>query len=174
MPNNTAEILLRLSAEQVGSSDYGGPIFDLDLEFRSQLTTGVAAGQYDILWADERSLAASGTDDIDLAGVLASAFGATITMAEVVGLCIVNKPKNSTVPNVGSLTVGGGTNPFLGFLTGTTPTIRNIGPGGCLFLFSPDGTGLGAVTAATADILRIAASAAGSVTYQIAIIARTA
>lgn len=169
------ELRVKLSATQTGSSDFGGPNFSPLVELVAQLASGTTANQADILWVDERTLALSANDDIDLYGTLQSAFGTTLNMAEIVALVIINKPRASGgTASLGTLTVGVGTNPFLGFLTGTTPAIRAIGPGGALFLFNPDASGLGAVTADTADILRIANSSAGASTYQIGILARSA
>ena len=171
----TSELQVRFSGKQTGSNDFGGPSFSPLMEFTAQLGSGTVASQADLLFVDERTLAPSANDDLDLAGVLQAALGGVLTMVEIVGLLIINQPKTKGVAaSLGTLTVGGGTNPFLGFLTGTTPAIRAIGPNGMLALFNPDGSGLGAVTPATADILRIANSAAGISTYQIAILGRSA
>ncbi|MEZ0212440.1 MAG: hypothetical protein ACAH27_05750 [Xanthobacteraceae bacterium] len=170
----TSEIRLKLAATQTAANDLGVPTFSPLLELVAQLTNGVGVSQADLIFTDERTLALSGTDDLDLYGVLQSAFGATLNMAEIVAIFIVNKPKTIGVAaSLGTLTVGVGTNPFLGFLTGTTPAIRAIGPGGFLALYNPDNAGLGTVTASTADILRIANSSAGISTYQIGILARS-
>lgn len=137
------------------------------------LGDGTGASEFDLLYAAERTVASASNDDIDLSGVLTDALGATITAAEIVGIVIVNKRANGTA-NTTSLTVGGGSNPFTGFLGGTTPTITKIGPGGMFVLISPDATGLGTVAAGTGDILRVANSSGASATYQIAILGRSA
>jgi hypothetical protein len=100
-------------------------------------------------------------------------FGTTITAAELVGLLVINKQIDGTA-NTTDLTIGAGSNPFLGFLGGTTPTIGPIKPGGVLCIAAPDAAGIGTVTASTADILRIANSSGAAATYQIAILARSA
>ncbi len=170
----TSEIALRIRSSQTGASDFGGPNFAPDFDAIIQLTNGTGANQADILFVDERTVAAASNDDLDLAGALQNAFGATIAAAEIVAIAIINKPKAaSAAPNTTNLTLGGGTNPVVGYLGGTTPTIGPIRPGGIFLLTSPDAAGVAAVTAATADILRIANSAGAAATYQILILARS-
>lgn len=168
-----AELLVRLTARQTGANDFGGPDFNPTLQALVQLADGVAAGQADLLFVDERSVNASSNDDIDLAGVLQSAFGQTITNAELVAILLINAPKAGAA-NVSDLTLGGGSNPFLGFLAGTTPSVTPIKPGGIFLLACPGAAGIGTVTAGTGDILRVANGAGGTAKYQIAIVGRTA
>lgn len=88
-------------------------------------------------------------------------------------MLVINAPRDGAA-NVSNLTIGGGTNPFTGFLGGTTPTVGPIGPGGFFFIGCPSATGVGAVTAGSADVLRIANGAGGTAVYQLAILARSA
>lgn len=169
----SASVRLRLAASQTGSSDFGGPAFTPALEAVMNLANGTGAGQADLLFVDERSVNASSNDDIDLAGALTGAFGTTITAAEIVGVLVINAPRDGAA-NTSSLTIGNGSNPFVGFLGGTTPTIGPIGPGGFFFIGCPSATGVGAVTAGSADVLRIANGAGGTAVYQLAILARSA
>ena len=128
------------------------------------MSSGVGASQADKLFSDTRTIAASGTDDLDLAGVLTDPLGATITMARIRGLIVV-----AASGNTNNVVMGVGTNPITTILGGTTPTL-NIRPGGFLALFAPDAVGY-VVTASTADILRFANSGAGTgVTYDIVIL----
>jgi hypothetical protein len=132
------------------------------------MSTGTGASQADRIFADQRTIAASGTDDLDLAGVLVDALGATITMARIRALIV-----KAAAANTNNVVMGVGTNPITTILGGTTPTL-NIRPGGLLVLAAPDAVGY-AVTAATADILRFANSGAGTgVTYDIVIIGASA
>jgi hypothetical protein len=167
------EISAALKAAQAGSNDFGGPAFNLDMAAMLATTIGTAANQADILFADQRTVASASNDDIDLAGVLANAFGQTITAVELVALFIINGPISGSA-NTTNLTIGGGSNPFIGFLGGTTPTIGPIRPGGFVMLACGDAAGLGTVVAGTGDILRIANSSGAAASYQIAIVARTA
>lgn len=165
----TARLIARLAWTQVGSNDFGGPEFKADMEHDAYYTNGTTAGKADILFADTRTVASGSNDDLDLAGVLANAFGATITAAEVVAIFIKAKATNTT-----SLTVGGGTNPLAGWLGGTTPTVGPIRPGGVFLRAETDAAGICSVTASTGDILRITNGSGAAATYDIAILARTA
>jgi len=166
------EITAAIKAAQVGSSAFGGPSFMPTISAVLETTLGTGANQADILWTAQRTVNASTNDDIDLAGVLTNAFGATITTAELVAILIINAPLSGTA-NRSSLTSGGGTNPVTGFLGGTTPTVGPIRPGGFFLIGCGDAAGIGAVTAGTGDILRVANGAGGAATYQIAVIGRT-
>lgn len=168
-----ADILAKITATQTGPNDFGADKFRPQVQAALALTDGTGAGQANILFADQRTVASATNDDIDLAGVLTDAFGATITTAELVAILIINAPISGPA-NTTSLTIGGGSNPVAGFLGGTTPTIGPIGPGGVVLLACPTAAGLGAVAAGTADILRIANSSGAAATYQIVIIGRTA
>ncbi len=171
----TVEISAKVKARQTGSNDFGGPDFAPVAELLLQLTNGTAANQADLLYADERTISSASHDDIDLAGVLTSAFGAVITNAELVTLFVINKPRaDGAAANTTNLTIGVGTNPFTGILGGTTPTLGPIRPGGAVLVTSPDAAGIGTVAAGTGDILRIANSSGASNTYQIVIIGRSA
>lgn len=170
----TADILLRLTASQTGGNDFGGPNFNPKMEKALALTDGTTANKADIAFFDERTVATGADDDIDLAGVLSDAFGSTITMAEVVAIFIINAPKSGAPANTTDLTIGGSSAPFLGFLSGTTPTVGPIKPGGFFMIGAGDAAGIGTVTATTADILRVTNSSGASATYQIGIIARSA
>lgn len=170
----TTNMIARIRATQTGSNDFGGPSYTPSIEAVYETADGTGAGQADILWADQRTVATGANDDIDLAGVLTAAFGATITAAEIVGLMVINAPRTGAA-NTTNLTIGAGSNPITTFLGGTTPTIGPIRPGGVVMLWnSANAGGFGAVTATSADILRIANSAGASATYQIAIVARSA
>jgi hypothetical protein len=126
-------------------------------------TSGAGANQIDRVFTDQRTIAASGTDDLDLAGVLVDALGATITLARVKLIAVY-----AASANANNVVIGGGTNPVTTIMGGTTPTTI-VRPGGLWLVTAPDATGY-AVTAATADILRLGNSGAGtSVTYDIII-----
>lgn len=132
-------------------------------------STGVLAGQADKIFADTRTITASSNDDIDLAGVLVDALGATITFARIKAIVV-----RASAGNTNNLVMGGGaTNPVVTILTGTTPALT-IRPGGSFVLIAPDAVGY-VITAATADILRFTNGGAGSsVTYDLIIIGASA
>lgn len=169
----TTSIRAALLPVYTKSVDFGEAVFRPELVAEFALASGVGANNADQLFTDERTVASATNDDLDLAGVLADVFGATLTMVNLVALFVYNQPR-SGVANTTNLTIGGATNPFVGFLGGTTPTIGPIRPGGFVMLGCPATLGLGVVTASTADILRIANSSGAAATYQIGIVARSA
>jgi hypothetical protein len=168
MPLKTAEINVTFAAYQTGPNAVSPQLFAPKLQKVLQFTVGVAANQADLVYAAERTITAAGNDDIDLAGVLADAFGSTITMAEVVALVIMS---NSTNP--AALVVGGGTNPWIAPWIATGDGVK-VPIGGVFLLAGQDANGIGTVIAATGDILRVNNPGGSSATYQIGILARTA
>jgi len=130
----TSKITLELSAVQTGSNDFGGPEFSPVMRKVIDFASGVGANQADLLFADTRTLAASATEDLDLAGVLTDAFGAVITMAEVVAIFVT-----ADAGNTNAVVVGDATSP-VPLLGGTNPTV-SIKPGGFFVLGAPGGGG---------------------------------
>lgn len=167
MPGVSATIDLLIAAKLAGTADLGTPVAPVRLEKHLQITAGTdALGKADILWADERNLAASATENIDLAGVLAGLLGSTITAAEITAIYIEANEGNTNDVVV----FGAASNPFNGPLSGTTPKIA-VGPGDFALITNRKGW---TVTAATGDIILVANSAAGTaVTYKIILLGRT-
>ena len=173
--STASEISLKISVTETGSNALtGGPRYNVALAYLQKLTDGTGANNIDLAYVDERSVNASSNDDIDLSGVLSTAIGVSFVAAEIVAIVIINAPFKSSDPaNTSDLTIGSGTNPFIGFL-GAIHTIGPIKPGGVFMLAAGDAAGIGTVTASTGDILRVANSSGGTAKYQIAILARTA
>jgi hypothetical protein len=169
----TAQLDVNLTASQSGANAFGGPYWNAAMSLSQAFQDGTAANKFDRLYMAQRTVATGANDDIDLNGVLTDVFGTTIAAVELVGIMIINKQKDGTA-NTTNLTIGAGSNPFVGFLGGTTPTLGPVRPGGVFLLMNPDASGLGTITAGTADILRIANSAGASNTYQIALLLRSA
>ena len=167
----TATLTASLKANQRGPNAFADE-FDPNLSKLQAITDGTTAGKADLMYAAERAVATGANDDIDLSGSLTDAFGTTITMAEMVAILVINQAKDGTM-NTTDLTIGAGSNPVIGFL-GASDTIGPIKPGGTFMLFASDAAGIGAVTAGTGDILRIANSSGATASYQIAILGRTA
>lgn len=165
---SAAKLTVDFSAKQVGDNDLGGPEFTPRHRTVLDFVNGTGAGQFDLLWTDTRTLAASATEDLDLAGVLADALGATLTMAEVVGILIT-----AAAANTNAVVVGDATAPVPLF-GGTNPTI-SVKPGGVFLIAAPNAAGQFTVGAGSTDDLKIANSSSGtSVTYTISILGRSA
>lgn len=135
---------------------------------RTTLTSGTAANQADMLWHDRRTLAASATEDLDLAGVLVNGLGDTQTFARVKGFLVFAAAANTNNVQV-TRPAANGVPLFIAAGDGV-----NVRPGGTLLIIAPDATGY-AVTAATGDLLTFTNSGAGTtVTYDVVIIGASA
>lgn len=130
------------------------------------LVDGTGAGAVDRLYQAQRTIAASGTDDLDLAGVLTDIFTTAITFVRIKGLYIAASSANSN-----NVVIGAAASNQWATLLNTTGTLQ-LRPGACVqFIAGAADTTGWTVTAATGDILRIANGGAGTtVTYDIAIL----
>lgn len=128
---------------------------------------GSGAAQADKVFADTRTLAASTTEDLDLAGSLVGIDGAAFAPAKVKAILVV-----AAAGNTNDVHVGGDANGLAG-LFGAVNDLIVVKPGGVFLWAAPSG-GL-TVTGGTGDILQVANSGSGtSVTYSIVIIAASA
>ncbi|WP_300536007.1 hypothetical protein [uncultured Mameliella sp.] len=169
----TATVTARMDIVQRGGNDFGTDKFSPVVESVLKIANGTGANQADLAFVDQREVSASSNDDLDLSGSLTDAFGNTVTAAEIVAILIVNAPRTGSA-NVSDLTIGAGSNPFEGFLGGTSPTIGPIKPGGFVLIGAGDAAGIGTVAGGSGDILRVANGSGGTATYQVAILARSA
>lgn len=162
-----AEILTSYTAAAGVTGAATVPTDTLDLFLRSNWSSGVGAGQADKVFRGTRTVAASGVDPIDLAGVLFDGFGAALTFVRIKAIMIraaaantnnvrVNRPATNGVPL------------FVAASSGI-----DILPGG-VFLWAAPGAGV-TVTPGTGDLLNCDNSGAGtSVTYDIVIVGTSA
>jgi hypothetical protein len=133
------------------------------------LASGVGLNQADKIYAETRTLAASGNTTLDLAGVMTDVFGAVITFARIKGIFIFADPANTNNVLMGAAAA----TQFIGPL-GSATDVVNVRPGGFACFFAPDATGW-AVGAGATDFLKFANSAAGTgVTYDLYLIGASA
>jgi hypothetical protein len=165
----TTTLRVALSAVQYAARDLTTVRAPLDYTKSTTLGTGTAAGQADLIFSDTRTLAASASESLDLAGSLVDALGATITFARVKGLIV-----RAADANANDVVIGGAASAaFVGPFGDATDKLK-IKPGGLLVLMSPGATSY-PVTATTADLLQVANSGAGtSVSYDVIIIGASA
>jgi hypothetical protein len=163
-----SEIIARVKGHLSGAADFGTPRADFDLNADVILKNGIGASQADLIFSDQRVLAASANETLDLAGALLDAIGAAAVFAKVKALLI--RAANANVNNV--VVGAAAANPFLGPLGGVTPTIT-LPPGGFVLLAAP--VAGWAVGNGATDNLKIANSGAGTgVTYDIALLGTSA
>jgi len=131
------------------------------------LSAGTGSGQADLLWADERTLAADATEDLDLAGVLADIFGDTVTFVDVKAILIENTSTTASVISISPAAANGFTGPFA-----DASDQLNIPAGGSVLLSHP-GAGW-TVTAGTGDKITMTEESTLEGQYKITILGATA
>jgi len=145
--------------------DIGSVSYPLVYSSTNNFADGVGADQAKEIWSDTRTLTASATENLDLAGVLTDAFGNVITFTKIKALIIKADPANVNDVIIGNHATAAC---LLGF--GAAAHTWAIKPGGLFVVVSPDTNGY-AVTATTADMLKVLNSAGStSVTYTAIII----
>lgn len=163
-----ATLTAQVSAELASALDLANSASNLAYRKRAVLTSGTGLGAADMMWHDQRTLAASAAEDLDLAGALTGPIGGTLTFARIKGLLVAAASGNTNNVRV-TRPASNGVPLFLAASDGL-----DVKPGGCFFWFAPDATGV-AVTAGTGDLINIANSSSGTpVTYDVVIIGASA
>jgi hypothetical protein len=136
------------------------------LSYDDQLSNGSAADQANTIWSDQRTVAASGHDDLDLTNLTHTLFGSTLSidLASVKAILLVN---TSTTTNdrlrFDSSVANACTAPFGGSAT----SLVEIGADSALLLSSKKD---GWTVDSTHKILRVANPSADAITYNIVIL----
>lgn len=167
----SSKVAVTVTANQSETLDLGSRSSAMTQTYKAVLTDGTGAGQADKVFHDQRTLAASATENLDLAGVLTDPLGTALTFARVKALIV-----KAAAANTNDVVVGGDvTNTFFGPFADETDGIR-IRPGGvlCIACGEADATGF-AVAAGTGDLLKFLNGGAGTpVTYDVTIIGASA
>lgn len=165
----TTEIGLKLIASLTGSGDLVTPAADLRNTTSIVLTSGTGSGAADMMWSDTRTLAASATEDLDLAASLSPHVGTgTLTFARIKGLLIKAADANTNDVQL-TRPASNGVPLFLAAGDGIP-----VKPGGLFLWVAPNAAGV-AVTASTGDLLTLTNSAGSTtVTYDVVIIGASA
>ncbi|MFG1873392.1 hypothetical protein ACGFIV_00965 [Sphaerisporangium sp. NPDC049003] len=167
----TSKLVVSLDSTLTSALDLAQGSVPLRLREVLALADGTGAGRADKIFSDRRTLAASGTESLDLAGGLTDAFGNVITFARIKALLIVAATGNTNNVVVGGAASNGFATPF-----GDATDKLVLRPGGlCLLTTGPADATAYAVTAATGDLLQVANSGSGTgVTYDIVLIGASA
>lgn len=163
------QLTLAVTATHTSALDLTTVSAPLAKAVNKTLTSGTGANQADVIFHDQRTIAASGTEDLDLAGTLTGAFGATVTFARIKLIVIT-----AAAANTNNVVVGGASsNGFINWVSDATDKVV-IRPGGAFCLLAPDATAY-AVTAGTGDLLTVANSSSGTgVTYDVILVGASA
>jgi hypothetical protein len=140
----------------------------IDLAARIDLATGTGLGQADMQWSDRRTLAASASENLDLAGSLTGPLGTTLTFARIKAVYVKAASTNTNDVQV-TRDGSAGVPLFLAASDGIA-----VKPGGLFLWVAPNAAGI-AVTATTGDLLVVTNSAGSTeVVYDIVVIGASA
>ena len=159
----TGQVVLAPNFKHYGASDLSNPTELIGTLYSQVMASGTGANQMNMLWHDQRSLAATTGEDLDLAGSLVNSFGVTMTFVRVKFLYIGAASANNGLIQVG----GAAGNQFINWVADSSDIV-NVRAGGFACFFAPDATAY-AVTATTGDILKVYNSGAAAGTYDIII-----
>lgn len=161
-PGVTLAASLSLNATVVGSHALTPGAAGVAISKSLEMSPGSASlDQADVMFADQRNLAASGSETLDLTGTLLNPLGATVTEAEVVAIYLEAL--------TGGIVVGAAAaNGFFGPLNAAGTLTLNAGE----FVLLSSRAGY-PVVAATGDLLKIAAAGAAAATYKVVIVGRS-
>ncbi|HEY9375041.1 hypothetical protein [Streptomyces sp.] len=132
------------------------------------LAQGTGAGQADMIWSDQFTISASGTQAVDLAGTLQGPFGTTLTFARIKMVIVAAALGNTNNVNVVSDATNG---PLLFLAKGDGIPVK---PGGMFVSFDPSAAGT-VITPSTADLINLVNSAGGTtVTCDVVVVGASA
>lgn len=160
-----AIITAQIDATYKNVLDIGTPTDNFLKKVAIELTNGTGANTADLMFHDQRTLSASATEDLDLAGSLSNPLtGATMTYVELRAVLVFAAAANTNNVNV-TRPASNGVPLFLAAGDGVP-----VPPGG-VFMWSCPADGKVTVTASTGDLLTFTNSAGStSVTYDVVII----
>lgn len=163
----TATVRAEVTGSSTSVADQGTANFPFAITYTKSLTDGNAANQIDRVFTDTRTLTASATEDLDVAGVLTNVYGATITAGKLKGIMVKASSANTNNVNV--------TRPASNGVPWMLAAGDGFGvvPDGVFLWLAPSAAGI-TVTAGTGDLITFTNSAGGtSVTYDVALLLST-
>jgi len=160
----TSSIRAIVGATETGALDLGTKSFPVNVARAVSLATGTGNSQADTIFSDQRTLTASATENLDLAGTLIGAFGNTLTFARIKCLLVY-----AAAANVNDVQISRPASNGVPLFLAASDAIP-VRPGGIFLWACSDATGI-VVTPATGDLITITNSAGTtSVTYDVVII----
>lgn len=161
-----ANLIVKVDATLLSALDARSAFDPLLMDLTALFSNGTGAGQASQMWSDQRTLGASGTENLDLAGSLVNTFGVTLTFTKLkvaifrasaannaANLVQVTRPASNGVPFL--IAAGDG---------------FSLTPGAFAVFCWPDAAAI-TVTAATGDLITVTNSAGtNSVVYDVVLI----
>ncbi len=148
--------------------DLGTAVDNLSKRTKIEMTNGTGASNADRMFHDQRTISASSSEDLDLAGSLATEFGNSLTFVELRAVLV-----SASSSNTNNVLVSRPASNGVPLFSAAGDEI--IVPPGGVFLWACPADGKITVTAGTGDLLHVANSGAGtSVTYDVVIIGTSA
>jgi hypothetical protein len=164
----TATMTARIQATLSTALDLATASCPLDEREQYTWTSGTGDDAADLIFHDQRTIAASGNEDLDLAGSLVDAFGTTLTFVQIKAVMIVAASTNTNDVEV-TRPASNGVPLFLAAGDGIS-----LRPGATFMWVDPTDGGV-TVTAGTGDLINVANSSSGtSVVYDVVIIGTSA
>ena len=173
MPLDT-QAAITLNATQTSAQDVTTVAAPVNVARQFFLTSGTGAGQADKIWHDTRTLTASSTENLDLAGtgLLDPITQAVLTFVRIKGLFVAASSANTNDVIFGA-NVANGWAALIG-PTGASGGTVTLKPGAAAMFFTTEATAW-PVTGGTGDLLKVTNSAGGtSVDYTIVVIGASA
>jgi hypothetical protein len=160
----SSSVQVKGTAAPPGVAGAGVPALTTTIPLAAQesLTFGTSTGQINIIISQARTLAASSNETLDINTGLADIFNATPTMLHLKYIYLAIQSGGDVT---GLTLAGGASNPFLGPLAGTTPTLT-VYPNGPGYQNGEPTVGW-TVSSGAANIKITNNSSSASVTYQI-------
>ena len=155
------------STANLGAMPTHAPVISQIIE----LVDGTGVGQIDVIYAKNLTLTTGASIALDLTGVTKDSFGNNIVMTTLCGCVIINKGIDGAI-NTTNLTVGAGSNPFLG-LFGVATGFATLRPGRILLEWCGEAGGLGTVVAGTGDTINITNDAGATNQFQVVLFGRS-
>lgn len=154
-----ANITVKIDSKILNALDLSTPDDPFLYNVLQTLSNGTSLGQATQQWHDQRTISASGSDALDLAGSLVNAFGVTVTFTKIKAILVRASSGNTNNVNV----TRPASNGFVWFLAAGDGFA--IQPGAFNLWVDPVGV---TVTASTGDLLTLVNSSSGTgVTYDI-------
>lgn len=157
-------LTVAIDAVLTNANDLSSTVDKLLKSYSTALTQGTGDNNANMIWHDQRTLAASATEDLDFAASLTSIInGATLTFTKIKAIIVFAAAANTNNVQV-TRPASAGVVLFLAASDGVA-----VLPGGMFLLTAPK-AGI-AVTATTADLVTFTNSAGTtSVTYDVVVI----